>query len=589
MWNKDCGRKTEFAVIYRSVETHLVSRKSKAIPIIAPPSPKSTSSTDSSSSSSSSSSPSSRDEQRANGKNSLSRRQRKNRREQRKEDCVDGAKKDQKSSVKPAKIENRSNDNSGMSKIWVLVRTNQIRSLYKLNFELPYLNQLDDQQFMLLLMKHTLTKEQMRCHGFPIWHKDNYATFFNTRKGRHHSSREWEIVLQHFYRNPEPFYHNEDIEYVSTESNSSSTDEEDSGHGSSGSTPSSATSSDVDGSSESDSSDSSSSPEIESCSRSNIDNVCNVKSPQGKKQPAHKRDCTRCHKHFYLSAKTGDYIFEEECYYHWGKIRRNNYAYSWECCGAHEHSRGCTVARWHVWSGTLPGHNGPFHDYARTISPPYTGYKYDLNQGVFALDCEMVFTKNGMEVAKVSIVNLCNEVIYDTLIKPSAPVIDYNTRFSGLRPSDLANITKTLGDVQTDILSFVNTKTILIGHSLESDLRALKIIHMNVIDTSIVYPHNFGPPLRRSLKELVCTELQKSIQVGEHDSAEDARAVVDLVLLKMQRDIAWMYRFNTPYAWRKKNTMWESEKIEWEIETRAEPPNDRYSKRTYAQTRVVWL
>ena len=358
---------------------------------------------------------------------------------------------------------------------------------------------------MMLLLKHRLTEEQMRCHGFPMWHNDNYATFFNTRKGRRHSPREWKIILQNFYSNPDPYFHNEDVEYVCGNSSSSSTEDEDSRNASSGITSS---------------------------------------LVQSKKQPAFKRDCTRCHKLFYLDVNTGDYIFEEECHYHWGKVIHDCYSGTWECCGAQEYSRGCTVGNQHVWSGTLPGHNGPFYDYVMT-TPPY-GCQWELNQGVFALDCEMVYTKNGMEVAKVSIVDLCGEVTYSTLVKPSAPIIDYNTRFSGLRHSDLADVTKTLKDVQMEILSFVNSGTILIGHSLESDLRALKIVHMNVIDTSILYPHCLGPPMRRSLKDLVRTELNKSIQDGEHSSVEDARAVIELVIHKMQEDMAFMNKFETP-------------------------------------------
>ena len=93
---------------------------------------------------------------------------------------------------------------------------------------------------------------------------------------------------------------------------------------------------------------------------------------------------------------------------------------------------------------------------------------------------------------------------------------------------------------------FVNCSTILMGHSLKSDLRALKIVHMSVIDTSIVYPHSLGSPMRRSLKDLVRTELNGSIQNGEHNSAENACAVVDLIIRKMQIDIQFMHRFEYP-------------------------------------------
>lgn len=102
----------------------------------------------------------------------------------------------------------------------------------------------------------------------------------------------------------------------------------------------------------------------------------------------------------------------------------------------------------------------------------------------------------------------------------------------------------------------VHSKTILIGHSLESDLKALKIIHSMVVDTSVLYPHNEGPPYKRRLKALCLDNLKLDIQkdgksknfdsfrnisfellpvfllnigVG-HSSLEDANACIDLVL-----------------------------------------------------------
>ena len=63
-------------------------------------------------------------------------------------------------------------------------------------------------------------------------------------------------------------------------------------------------------------------------------------------------------------------------------------------------------------------------------------------------------------------------------------------------------------------MGFVNAHTILIGHGLENDLRALKLVHTTVIDTSIVFPHYFGLPYRRSLKSLVKSYLKRDIQVG---------------------------------------------------------------------------
>lgn len=46
----------------------------------------------------------------------------------------------------------------------------------------------------------------------------------------------------------------------------------------------------------------------------------------------------------------------------------------------------------------------------------------------FALDCEMVRTSEGQELARITIVNRKLEVVYDTHVQPSAPVEDYATQ-----------------------------------------------------------------------------------------------------------------------------------------------------------------
>ena len=48
-------------------------------------------------------------------------------------------------------------------------------------------------------------------------------------------------------------------------------------------------------------------------------------------------------------------------------------------------------------------------------------------------------------------------------------------RFSGLVAKDFIGVTTTLSDVQSKLLEFIYEDTILIGHSLESDLKALKV------------------------------------------------------------------------------------------------------------------
>ena len=75
-------------------------------------------------------------------------------------------------------------------------------------------------------------------------------------------------------------------------------------------------------------------------------------------------------------------------------------------------------------------------------------------------------------------VGIDGRLVYETIIRPDDTIIDYNTRFSGVTARDLKrgnNSVKSLKDVQNDLLGFINANTILIGHGLENDLRALKV------------------------------------------------------------------------------------------------------------------
>lgn len=82
-----------------------------------------------------------------------------------------------------------------------------------------------------------------------------------------------------------------------------------------------------------------------------------------------------------------------------------------------------------------------------------------------------------------------------------------------------------------------------------------------MVDTAIVFPHHKGPPLKRALRTLMKEFLQKFIQDnvgkllytstrssliyispvpsedGGHDSMEDARSCMELMLWKVKGDV----------------------------------------------------
>lgn len=161
---------------------------------------------------------------------------------------------------------------------------------------------------------------------------------------------------------------------------------------------------------------------------------------------------------------------------------------------------------------------------------------------VLSIDCEMCLTEGGQsELARISIVNWDGDVVLDELVKPPRPVKDYLTQFSGITEEMLAPVTTTLPDIQKRLLSIITPRTVLVGHSLNSDMAVLKMVHPFIVDTGVIYPHARGPPLKCALRFLTQKFLGKEIQKGKngHDSIEDARAVLDLVKLKCEKGERW--------------------------------------------------
>ncbi|EMC93235.1 hypothetical protein BAUCODRAFT_36908 [Baudoinia panamericana UAMH 10762] len=168
---------------------------------------------------------------------------------------------------------------------------------------------------------------------------------------------------------------------------------------------------------------------------------------------------------------------------------------------------------------------------------------------VFAMDCEMCITSPSgvtpqvFSLTRVSIVDWDGNTVLDELVKPSEPITDYLTPYSGITAALLENVTTTLSDIQRKLCSIFTPQSVLVGHSLNSDMNALRMTHPFIVDTTFLFPHPRGPPLKSSLKWLAQKYLSREIQKGHgktgHDSIEDAKACLDLVKQKCEKGKAW--------------------------------------------------
>lgn len=220
----------------------------------------------------------------------------------------------------------------------------------------------------------------------------------------------------------------------------------------------------------------------------------NIKQSYNRVIPGyHRRTCRRCNT-VYAIHDNGRPVIAETCTHHWGKLSHTNRPI-YHCCTKPRTSLPCSTAPQHVSEDIDPDNLTGFIN---------TGLNSHIStESIYALDCEMLYTTAGMDLAAISIVDSNCHLVYETMVLPDAPIIDYNTEYSGLKEEHFRGVTTRLGDVHGKLLSLVGSRTILVGHGLDHDLLRLKVIHDRIVDTSAVYPHPKGFPVRHKLSALM--------------------------------------------------------------------------------------
>ncbi|KAK6530083.1 RNA exonuclease 3 [Orbilia ellipsospora] len=294
-------------------------------------------------------------------------------------------------------------------------------------------------------------------------------------------------------------------------------------------------------------------------------------SKAGVQVAAGDEECERCKSRFKMfpdgDLETGLYSSGGKCVHHWGKAwvpDKTIGQRQWHCCHqAVGETAGCTDHHTHVFLIKSPPRLASQWQFVETPAPLVNSNKLSAKKGkerAVCLDCEMGFTTHGFELIRLTATRFPNyEPIIDILVQPFGKVLDLNTRFSGVTQeqwdsapeysAEKANeaaadvIAKAASPSQArDILfQHIDATSILIGHSLENDMKCLRVIHPRVVDTAILYMHRQGVGFRYSLKMLVKNNLGRFIQALDnnkgHDSKEDANEAGNLVRKRLMKDI----------------------------------------------------
>lgn len=131
--------------------------------------------------------------------------------------------------------------------------------------------------------------------------------------------------------------------------------------------------------------------------------------------------------------------------------------------------------------------------------------------------------ENDAELIRVSMVDyFTKEVLVDSLVEPDTKIKSFNSQYSGVWPQDMeaavkcGNVLKGKAGARQAIWRWVGPNTVMIGHSFQNDLSALRLIHHKVVDSFILEAR-----LRKRAEEAHKAKEEKAAEMAEA-AANDA-------------------------------------------------------------------
>ncbi|KAL2192319.1 ribonuclease H-like domain-containing protein [Corynascus similis CBS 632.67] len=176
------------------------------------------------------------------------------------------------------------------------------------------------------------------------------------------------------------------------------------------------------------------------------------------------------------------------------------------------------------------------------------------------LDCEMVGTTQGEHVVSLSLIDFfTGSTLVHALVKPAPGIFitNWRTSITGITPTVMAmavaqgKALRGRDAAVARLLDFVDDETVLVGHSVNHDLKVLGLVHSRIVDSAILTAEASGMfggeeygeqqkkirqsvGLERLCRELTGVRIRGGDATGKgsqsHDSLEDVLATREVVI-----------------------------------------------------------